>query len=431
MPLQVLNQRPPNVVLVVADDLGYGDLSCYGNPDFKTPNIDELASTGVRMTAGYVTCSICGPSRAGLITGYSGTRYGFEYNLVVGFPNADQYGLPTTVPTLAERMQARGYETLMVGKWHLGVGPDKTPLTRGFDHFFGFYEGQDNYFPPTFMNPVWDDTQPAVVTDYLTKAFTNKAKDYINTYKDRPFFLYLPYNCCHFPWEAPPNARYRYLNLPNPRRKIAAMTSIMDQGIGEIRSTLRQANLLQNTIFIFVSDNGGATRDGASSNRPFSKGKNTFYEGGIRVPYIFSWPGHVPRGIDYKMPVSTLDIVPTVLANTHGATSEALGDSVPLEGVDLVPHLKRPNDTRWAYAPHESLFWRKGDTWAARYRNFKLRRGLYNGAISTVLVDLDQDIQEASAITTNPTMFKKVQDMYNVWNASNIPPLWIYTGKNG
>lgn len=316
--------KKPNIIVILADDMGYGDLGCTGSTTIKTPNIDRLATGGVFCSRGYVASSVCSPSRAGLLTGRDPRRFGYEGNLN-GDPKEyatrpDCLGLPVGEHTLADHLKAAGYRTGLIGKWHLGETDIFHPNQRGFDHFCGMLDGTHTYFPTTNKSHIERNGQP--VTEfphpYLTDFFTDEAIRWMGAKDDsvsaKPFFLYLSYNAPHAPMEATEEDLKIYSHIEDKnRRTYAAMMHAMDRGIGRVLDWLKSEGSDSNTLIVFFSDNGGATSNG-SWNGPLSGAKGTLLEGGIRVPMIWSWPGKIPAGKRYDSPVSSLDLLPTFLA---------------------------------------------------------------------------------------------------------------------
>ena len=366
--------RPPNVVFILADDLGYGDVGIYGSEIIDTPNIDELARGGVRFGAGYVTAAVCSPSRAGLMTGRYPQRQGYEFN-----PSGRDYGLNPDETTLAEVMRSAGYATGAVGKWQLGWGDGKHPLDRGFDEFFGMQsgtiyiepsaEGVENWSPLPLAEvrerPIFRGREVVEETEYLTEVLTREALDFIDRHHDRPFFLYLAHYAPHTPLQATAKYLDRYRHIEDPRVRIfAAMVSAVDDSVGEVRARLREHGLEDDTLIVFLSDNGCAFYlQGGCTNGPLSGGKRWFFEGGIRVPFLLNWPAGVEPGQVYRPAVSSLDLLPTFAAAAGAPLPEK-----PLDGVDLLPYLRGEVDG----VPHETLFWRAGPNRAVRRGDWKL-----------------------------------------------------------
>ena len=337
--------RPPNILIILADDMGYAEMGCQGNKDVPTPNIDSLAKNGVRFTSGYVSCPICAPTRAGLMTGRYQQRFGFETNPGPEAYADEKFGLPRSETTLAERLKAAGYVTGMFGKWHLGYQPDLQPTARGFDDFFGFLSGANNYLPNTrrgaARNPILRGTQTVEEQEYLTDAFGREAVAFIEKHREKPFFVYLPFNAVHAPMEAIEKYLKRFDAIQDSKRRtFAAMLSAMDDNIGRVLETLRKHQLEERTLIFFLSDNGGPTPQTTSSNVPLRGYKGQVLEGGIREPFIIQWKGHVPAGKVDDRPVIQLDIHPTAVA----AAGQTISPDWKLDGVNLLPYLTGRED---------------------------------------------------------------------------------------
>ena len=422
--------RPPNIVVIVADDMGYADLGVHGSRDMRTPNIDAFARDGVRFTNAYVSGPYCSPTRAGFLTGRYPQRFGHEFNL--GAPHAE-FGLPLGETTIADRLKTAGYRTAIFGKWHLGLGEKYHPLRRGFDEFFGFLAGAHTYTNVgTGPNRLLEGTTPVESFDgYLTDALADRASAYIKQQAARPFFLYLAFNAAHTPLQAPPKYLDRFADIKDEqRRTYAAMVSAMDDGIGKVLGTLREQNLDRDTLVIFFNDNGGPTMEATtingSSNAPLRGSKRTTWEGGIRVPFMIRWSGRLPAGRVESRPIIQLDILPTALA----AAGVSAGKS--LDGVDLLPFL-----TGAAMGtPHETLYWRLGGMMAIRHGDWKLvksRIGRFVDGDPAALSDLTgaelynlaDDIGESKNLASaQPEKVKELGDRWQQWNKQLMKPLW-------
>ncbi len=261
--------KRPNVVLVLADDLGFAELGCQGCTDIPTPHIDSIARSGVRFTQGYVTCPICSPTRAGLLTGRYQQRFGFETNPGPERYADEKFGLPVDQPVIPELLKHLGYATGMVGKWHVGYKPELTPPQRGFDDFFGFLEGAHDFLTGGKRDKIVRGTEPVKETEYLTDAFGREASAFITKNKEKPFFLYLPFNAVHSPLQASEDYLKRAEAIRDrDRRTYAAMTIAMDDAVGRVLETLRKEGIEDNTLVFFLSDNGGPTPQTTSSNAP-------------------------------------------------------------------------------------------------------------------------------------------------------------------
>jgi len=402
--------KRPNIIVIVSDDMGYADLGCYGGKQIPTPHIDSIAAKGVRCTSGYVSCPVCSPTRAGLITGRYQQRFGY-------YTNAEsRIGLPTTEKTLADVLKASGYVTGIVGKWHLGTGPDFHPNKRGFDAFFGFLAGSHSYIDPLLNsdNPILRGTEPFDEKEYLTDAFTREAISFIQRRRDEPFFLYLTYNAVHAPMHAPQRHRDSFADITDKNRRIyAGMLAALDEGVGKVLEHLRQLGLEENTLLFFINDNGGATNN-ASDNGPLRDRKGTLFEGGIRVPFMLRWPGRLNAGQVYDQPVICLDIFATAVA----AAGAELPDDLKLDGVNLIPYLTGEKKTQ----PHPVLFWDYAENrYAVRKANYKLVKM----SDDAMLFDVSTDIAEAKDLKeAKPNIFNELQEDYKQWRSQMPEPLW-------
>ncbi|MEZ5353166.1 MAG: sulfatase-like hydrolase/transferase [Bryobacteraceae bacterium] len=427
-------RRKPNIVILFADDLGFGECGFQGNREIPTPNIDSIASGGVRFTNGYVTAPVCCPSRAGMMTGRYQTRFGHELNLIGRANLEPNAGLPLTERTMAERYKAAGYATGLVGKWHLGASAPYHPLRRGFDEFYGFLHEGHFYNPPPYRgaltrlrtneppyddaNPVMRGTDPIVEPEYLTDALAREAVGFIDRHREHPFFLYLAFNAVHSPMQAPVPLVREFQHIQDEQRRLfAAMLSSMDSAAGRVLSTLRERNLDNDTLVFFLSDNGGPTAELTSTNEPLRGGKGQLWEGGIRVPFAVQWKGRIPGGVTYQEPVTSLDILPTGLAAAGAVGVQGL------DGVNLLPYLTGEAKG----APHESLFWRYGRSIALRRGNWKIVRQSQtrNEDAPYRLYDLDRDVGETrDAASVNATELSRLREEVEALNREMVAPLW-------
>ncbi len=436
-PDQGISSRP-NVVVICTDDLGYGDTSCYGLPGAITPNLQDLSNSGVRFTAAYVAAPLCSPSRAGLLTGRCPQRFGFEFN--AGPANRcerEGLGLPTSEYTMADMLKGAGYRTGAVGKWHLGSWPVYHPRQRCFDEFFGFLHDQSIYVDPSDRKDVhsittstqrwfprtrgkhqsiYRGTKPVQEGEYLTDAFTREALGFIdrNANSD-PFFLYLSYSAPHAPLQVTDHYYQRFPHVRSRRRRIyQAMVSAVDDGVGAVLRKLEQRGIADNTLVVFLSDNGCATTTRACSNEPLNGGKLFPFEGGVRVPMLWRLPGKLSPGTSYERPVSSMDIMPTVAA----LAGAALPSGTRLDGVDLAPHLAGKARRK----PHESLCFRVGDNSAIRRGRHKLIN--LNGR-RNLLFDLIGDQAERRDIAKErPDIVASLTEALRVWKSGLVAPRW-------
>ena len=420
----------PNVLILLSDDQGYNDLGCQGSRDIPTPNIDSLAKNGVRCTQGYVSSCMCSPSRAGLLTGRSQSRFGHEINWE-GRDDTGVRGLPLTERTLADHLKTAGYHTGCIGKWHLGDVAKFHPKQRGFDEYFGHIGGSHDYFKAkgskgaTYALEGWDGKPFEFENGYLTEVNAKAAREFIHRSKDAPWFLYLAFNAPHTPTQATQKYLDRFPNIKaEPRRTYCAMVSALDDAVGEVLAQLRADGLEENTLIFFLSDNGGPLERNGSLNTPLSGEKGHTHEGGIHVPYLVQWKAGLPAGKVFERPVSSLDISATALAL---AGIESPKDR-PLDGVDLVPFFtgEKPGD------PHELLLWRMKarNIWAVRKGDWKLvaAHGWHDIPSSVGkprLINLGSDPGEFLDVSAQyPEKFAELKAAYNAWEKTLPEPLW-------
>lgn len=409
------SRRRPNIVLIVADDLGYADLSCQGCRDIPTPHIDSIASGGVRFTDAYVTCPICSPSRAGFLTGRYQQRFGHEFN--PGPVEPVDFGIARSETLLPERLKAAGYATGMIGKWHLGTREGFTPLDRGFDEFYGLLHGNHSYvdLAPDGAHSIFRGRDP--VEDeklYLTDALGREAVAFVDRHAAEPFFFYLPFNAVHAPLDPHPRYVERFAGISDPtRRTFATMLASMDDAVGDVLAALKRHQLEADTLVVFLSDNGGPTRQTSSSNAPLRGFKTSLWEGGIRVPMLLKYPGVVPAGAVSQLMVSSLDLMPTALAAAGASSGQQ-----ELDGVDLAPFLNGAARG----VPHEALFWRYGNQSAVRISSEKL---IVRSGQPAQLYDLAADPGETTDLAgERPARVEALQKRLDAWNDSLVPPKW-------
>jgi arylsulfatase A-like enzyme len=426
--------NPPNVIIILADDLGYADVGFNGCQDIPTPNIDRIAQQGVTFTNGYVTYPVCGPSRAGLITGRYQDRFGFGRNPLFA-PKDSTQGVPTSEQMLSELLQPAGYTTMAVGKWHLGAHESLRPQNRGFDQFFGFLTGGHRYFPDewtlqdisevnaqfaAYRTKLLHNGQRVDETEYLTDALSREAVSFVEENGEAPFFLYLAYNAPHAPLQATDEYLDRFAQIKDKKRRVyAAMVSAMDDGIGLILDQLETSGIEENTLVFFLSDNGGPEAKNGSDNGPLREGKGSLYEGGIRVPFAVQWPGTIPAGVTYDPAVSSLDIF------AMAATVSGTQPKNQLDGVDLLPFLNGSREGQ----PHPNLFWRKfdQDAQAMRLGNLKYVRapkdadGYYN---------LADALSEEQVYAVSPDQQDAFRQTYARWETQLQPPAFLGLMQN-
>ena len=418
----------PNILVIVADDLGYADLGFQGGTDVPTPNIDSIAAGGVRFTNGYVSGPYCSPTRAGLLTGRYQQRFGHEFNPGGEGTGASGIGLPLSEATIANRFKEAGYVTGLVGKWHLGAGPKHQPQQRGFDEFFGFLGGQHTYFDKQEA-AVLRGTTKVSEPEYLTDAFGREAVSFIERHRKKPFLLYLAFNAVHTPMEANNDRLTRFASIEKQgRRTYAAMLSAMDDAVGKVLRSLQETKLDQKTLIFFFSDNGGPTMQGttvnSSSNVPLRGSKRTTLEGGVRVPFVIHWKGQIPPGTVYHNPVIQLDVLPTALA----AAGIEIKPEWKLDGVNLLPHIKG----QVSGVPHDALYWRLGEQNAVRQGDWKLVQYDLNadsvptrGVSVPRLYNLKDDIGEANDLAEkHPEKARELRTLWQAWSKELAEPLW-------
>jgi arylsulfatase A-like enzyme len=411
----------PNIIIIFIDDLGYADLSCQGCTDISTPYIDSIATNGIRFTDGYVSAPVCSPSRAGLFTGKYQQRFGHEFNPGPEIHASPEFGLPLTEVTLAERLKTEGYATGHVGKYHLGFKEEHHPLQRGFDEFFGFLGGGHSYFPWTSENSsIMRGTDLVEEKSYLTDAFTREAVDFIQNHHDNPFFLFLSYNAVHSPLQSILKYLVRFPHIEDTDRRIyAAMLAAVDDGVGAILNKLHELDIENDTLIFVLSDNGGPTPQTTSKNDPLRGYKGDVWEGGIRIPFLMQWKGHLPAGMVYDNPVISLDIFPTILSAVTGKQLE----EKTIDGINLLPFLSISSKN----TPHNNLYWRYGNKYAIRQGPWKL---VYNESSVPELFNLDTDISETENLASQkPEIVSQLKEPLQQWNDELMDPLWYYASS--
>ena len=424
--------KKPNILLILSDDMGYGDLGCYGSTQVPTPAIDALARDGVRMTQAYVTAPVCAPSRAGLITGRMQNRFGFEHNLSTpAFLQVEHAGLPLDEKTVADRLRALGYRTGLIGKWHLGESVEaQHPNRRGFDEFFGMLKGSHGYWPKPGKHKLLRNGKAAEEfrAPYLTDCFTLEALDFIKAEASKPWFLFLSFNTPHTPMQAKPEDLAAFDGVePKKRRVYCAMQRCMDRNVGRLVAALRQSQQLEDTLIVFTNDNGGSVDASSALNAPLRGQKSTMLEGGLRVPMIAHWPRKLPKGKTYTPPVSLVDLTATFVAAAGGRIeAEDIGRGRRrrkrvYDGVNLLPFW---SGVRGDESPHKRLYWRLAHRGAAiREGDFKLIRLPHR---PPMLFDLSRDPSEAEDLASSQAdRVKAMMRSLHEWECSfESEPKW-------
>jgi arylsulfatase A-like enzyme len=416
--------KPPNIVFILADDLGYADVSCYGRPDLNTPNIDRIATRGTRFLQGYANSAVCSATRTALITG----RYQYRLRLGLEEPLAGNpsVGLPPEHPTLPSLLKKAGYSSTLVGKWHLGALPKFGPLQSGYDHFYGFRGGAVDYFSHAAGNAkedLWDDDVLIHQVGYLTGLLGNRVVEVVNNYakSPQPFLLSLHFNAPHWPWEAPGDeAESERLRQPGnaglmdfdggSQKTYQKMIEEMDHQIGRVLQALDSNALTENTIVIFTSDNGG---ERFADTWPFTGKKTELLEGGLRIPTLISWPTRIPQGRTTEQVAISMDWMPTLLA-AAGAQSDP---SYPLDGMNLLPTL-----TQNAAPVPRKLFWRyKANAQrAVRDGDHKFLKILDNTFLFNVVED---PLERANLKDRQKDVYQRLVREWDSWNATMLPEI--------
>ena len=407
--------RPPNIIFIMADDMGYADVSCYGRPDLRTPNIDGLATRGVRLLQGYANSAVCTATRVGLITG----RY--QYRLRVGLEEplataASSVGLPPEHPTLPSLLKKSGYATALVGKWHLGTLPNFGPLQSGYEQFFGFRGGAIDYY--IHGSDLWDNDVPVERAGYMTQLLGDRVVQVVNAYakQRRPFFVSLHFNAPHWPWEAPgdeaESQRIRTAGLfhydGGSQKTYQRMITEMDTQIGRVVAALKSNGLTDNTIVVFTSDNGG---ERFADTWPFTGRKTELLEGGLRIPAIVSWPAVLPQNRTSQQVAISMDWLPTLLAAAGAAPDPAY----PSDGMNLLPIL-RSNGTSvsrrlfWRYKANAQRAMRDGDL---KYLKIRENTFLFNV--------VDDPMERANLKDRQRDVFERLSKEWIAWNATMLP----------
>ena len=420
-------QDKPNIVFILSDDAGYADFGFQGSKEFKTPELDKFAKNSVLFTQAYVSAAVCGPSRAGLLTGKYQQKFGFEENNVPGLMSkngitGDDMGLPLDQKIMADYLKEQGYKTAVFGKWHLGNADRFHPTKRGFDEFYGFRGGARSYMPYGTENQLTRNEdrlergfgEYEEYEGYLTDGLADEAISFMERNQENPFFIYLAFNAVHTPMEAKEEDLAKVQGLTGKRKTLAAMAIAMDKACGKVLNRIKELGLDKNTLIVFTNDNGGPSDANESSNNPLSGTKANHLEGGIRVPFLMSWPGKLKPNTVYDNPISTLDLLPTFITAAGGNVSNIKG----LDGVDLIPFLTENTTEK----PHETLYWKKEARGAVRHNDWKLVRFPDRPA---ELYNIKEDISEVNDLAAEHP--EKVRELYKMlfnWELTLERPLW-------
>ena len=422
--------KQPNFIIILTDDQGYADVGFNGSNDIRTPNIDRIANEGTKFTNGYVSYAVCGPSRAGLLTGRYQGRFGFGRNPVID-PTDTKAGMPLEEQMISEVLKPVGYTSSIIGKWHMGLHPKFHPNKRGFDHFYGFLNGGHDYLPELLIHKdiynlpkggrhyatkLNHNSEIVEIDEYLTDELSHEAVKFIEREQDNPFFLYLAYNAPHGPMQATQNYLDRNKHIKNKKRQTyAAMITAVDDGVGQVLAKLKALGLDENTMVFFLSDNGGS-RKHPSSNAPLRGHKSDYFEGGIHVPFAVRWPGKIPAGQIYENSVSSLDILGTFAALTNAPIAKKR----PLDGVNLMPYITGKDKG----LPHDVLFWRNFDqgTLATRRGDSKVIHSKKDG---DHLYNLATDLSETrNLIEKSNAQFEQQKAEVKAWEQELIDPVF-------
>ncbi len=425
--LEADTQRP-NLIVIMTDDQGWADVGFNGCKDIPTPNIDRIAKEGVRFAEAYVTFPVCGPSRAGFLTGRYQGRFGFTTNPSID-PKNPTAGLPVEEETIAQVLSKADYKSAVIGKWHMGTHPVFHPLERGFDYFFGFLSGGHNYYADQLVledlsevSKKWEWYRTKIIENrntvdtqgYLTDELSDAAVRFIEkqTEADQHFMLYLAYNAPHTPLQATEKYLSRFPDIKDEKRKTyAAMVSAVDDGVGRVLQAVESGGIEEQTLIVFLSDNGGA-RNNASSNAPLRGAKSDLFEGGIRVPFAMRWKGTIPPAQTYRKPISSLDVMATIVAQND----VEIAKERPLDGVDLLPFLTGADQGN----PHDFLFWRKQrrNAMAVRHGVYKLVTNEDREREPPLLYDLSSEINEVNNIeNAERSTYDSLMSNWESWNA--------------
>ena len=468
-----VKSKRPNIVMIIVDDLGKAEVSAYGSNYMQTPNIDKFAEQGVKFTDCYVTSPVCSPSRASILTGRYPNRFGFETQLMEYYPkntmtytigkkmiksdrnvldtepiyphkeDIGKQGIPPSEITIAELLKTKNYNTAYIGKWHVGYAPELIPNNRGFDYQYGFYGAFTRYFEKkntpgtvTYIQDIFTSRYQwkkgkrkgtsAILRNnveikedrYLTDAFLDEAVDYMADNKDKkdPFFLCVAFNAPHVPFQAAKKYYDMHTDTKDENKRVYyAMIHALDDAIGKLMNKMTAMGLDDNTLVFFISDNGAATYTGATDNYPYKGGKMNWFEGGINVPFMVKWKGHISEGLVYDKPVSSMDMFGTIAE----IADLKLPDDRIYDGVNLLPFI---NDTKKGY-PHETLYWRADHFYAMRNKDWKFLMSKRDNWAELYQISKDKyehiDLKKENSDTLK-TMLKD----FNQWQKGLIDPLW-------
>jgi arylsulfatase A-like enzyme len=416
----------PNIVVIVADDLGYGDLGCYGSKSISTPQLDKMAGNGIRFTQAYAAAPVCTPSRTAFMTGRYPARTTVGLYEPLDWTAADSsVGLIPSTPSLPALLRQSGYTSHLTGKWHLGFTAASSPLANGFDSFFGYNGGGIDYVSHTDPNGVPDlfiDRETVHLEGYLTHLLTNDAVSFLYRKHKQPFFLSIQFNAPHWPWQAPGDSAYPLGNNEwkqnGTPQKYAAMVASMDSAIGRILQTLQTTGLSKNTMVIFTSDNGG---ERFSDNGGLRERKMQLWEGGIRVPAIVCWPGKIPANKVISTPITHMDFTATILSLAKAKANA----SFPLDGMDISPWLfrgKAPDVSRVFYWRVSQRYQQKA-TRMGNWKYLQTETGEY-------LFDLASDPYERNSLKVAfPHKLNEMKEMLAAWEKEMLPPIPLSPGN--
>lgn len=416
-------ESKPNFIIILADDLGFADLSMNGSLQISTPNIDAIAKNGINFTQAYVSAPVCSPSRAGLLTGKNQVSFGYDNNLsenTIGF-DPEYAGLPIDQKTIGNRLKEASYVSGLVGKWHLGSKEQFHPVNRGFDEFWGYVGGGHHYFKSEeggqgYLAPLESNYKTPQEITYLTDDKGDECVDFIKRHKDQPFFLYASFNAPHAPMHATEEDLALFYHIADKNRRIyLAMVHRLDINVGRIMKTVIEEGLAENTIVVFLSDNGGPVDQNHSNNAPFNGQKGILLEGGIRVPMMIQWEGKLPKGETYTNVVSALDLMPTFLELAGIKVTE----EDKFDGVNLIPFLQKENLNN----PHQSLKWKFTISAGILEDNWKLIRVPDR---LPLLFDISKDISEQNnLILKYPEVAQRLLKKLGDWDLSLPHPLFM------